>query len=96
MTGGMILPVTAASLVAALVLVIAVFTVTTIKLQNDKANMAKLIRSMTVQHSSGFTMKRNLNREYYENIGFCDHEAATKTVDIEVNGNPAYSTVKDL
>ena len=42
-TGGMVLPVTAASLGAALVLVIAVFTVTTIKLQKDKANMAKLI-----------------------------------------------------
>ena len=42
-----------------------------------------------------FTIKRDINREY-ENIEICDHKAATKTVDIEVNENPAYSIVKDL
>ena len=76
---------------------IAVLTVTTIKLQKGKTNMAKLINSMTVQSSSEITVKRDLklNREY-ENIEICDHKAATKTVDIEINENPVYSTVKDL
>ena len=95
MTGELILPVTAASLGAALVPVITVSILTVIKLQKDKANMAKLIKSMTVQSSSGITFKRDINQEY-ENIEICDHKAATKTVDVEVNENPAYSTVKDL
>ena len=50
--------VTAAGLGATLVLVIAiVFTVTVIKLQKDKANMKKLIKSLTVQSSSGIAVK---------------------------------------
>ena len=58
--------------------------------------MAKLIKSMTVQSfRSGITVKRDINLEY-ENIEICDQKAATKTVDIEVNENPAYSTVKNL
>ena len=96
MTGKLVLPVTAASLGAALILVIAVSIVTVIKLQTEKANMAKLIKSMAIQRSSGAIVKRDINREYYENIEICDRKAATKTVDIGVNENPAYPTVKDL
>ena len=97
MTGELVLPVTAASLGAALILVIAVFTVTTVKLQKDKANMAKLIksRSMAVQSSTGVIVKRDVNREY-ENVELYDQKAATKTVDIEINENLAYSTVRNL
>ena len=97
MTGELVLPVTAASLGAALVLVIAVSMVMVIKLQKDKINMAKLIKSMTVQNSSGTSaVKRDVNRDY-ENIEICDQKAAIKIVtDIEVNENPAYSTAKDL
>ena len=96
MTGELILPVTAASLGAALVLVIAVTIVMVIKLQKDKISMAKLIKSMTVQNSSGIVMKRDVNRDY-ENIKVCDQKAAVKiATDIEVNENPAYSTAKDL
>ena len=97
MAGELVLPVTAASLGAALVLVIAVSIVMVIKLQKDKINMAKLIKSMTVQSSSGTSaVKRDVNRDY-ENIEIYDQKAATEIVtDIEVNENPAYSTAKDL
>ena len=96
MAGELVLPVTAASLGAALVLVIAVSIVMVIKLQMDKINMAKLIKSMTVQNSSGIAVKRDVNRDY-ENIEICDQKAAAKiATDIEVNENPAYSTAKDL
>ena len=85
-------PVTAASLGAALVIVIAVSMVMVIKLQKDKINMAELIKSMTVQSSSGTSaVKRDVNRDY-ENVEICDQKAAIKIVtDIEVNENPAYS-----
>ena len=46
-SGELVLPITAASLGAALVLVIAVFIVTVIKLQKDMANMKMLIKSLT-------------------------------------------------
>ena len=94
-TGELVLPVTAASLGAALVLVIAVFTMTIVKLQRDKESLRRLIESMAVQSSSGIIMKRSINRDY-ENIELCEQKAATKTVDIEIKENPAYSTVKDL
>ena len=55
---------------------------------------------MAVQSSpAGVNMKRNSNQDlesYYENIQLCDQKEATKTVDIEVKENPAYSTAKDL
>ena len=92
MTAELVLPVTAASLGAALVLVTAVSIVMVIKLQRDKTNMAKLIRSMS---SSGITVNRSTNQEY-ENIEICDQKAVVKTSDIKTNENPAYSTVKDL
>ena len=96
MAGELVLHVTAASLGATLVLVIAVSIVMVIKLQMDKINMAKLIKSMTVQNSSGIAVKRDVNRDY-ENIEICDQKAAIKiATDIEVNENPAYSTAKDL
>ena len=96
MTGELVLPVTAASLGAALVIVIAISMVMVIKLQKDKINMAKLIKSMTVQNSSGIAVKRDVNRDY-ENIEICDQKVAVKiATDIEVNENPAYSTAKDL
>ena len=77
------------SLAITLIIVITVFIVTTVKLQRDKVNMRRQIKSMSVQ-SSG-TLKRDFD---YENIAI-DQEVATK-VDIEINKNPAYSTVKDL
>ena len=93
-TGELVLPVTAANLGAALVLVIAITIVMIIKLQKDKISMAKLIKSMTVQNSSGIVVKRDVNRDY-ENIEICDQKAAIKiATDIEVNENPAYSTAK--
>jgi NADH:ubiquinone oxidoreductase subunit 6 (subunit J) len=85
-----------ATLGAALVLVIAVSIVMVIKFQKDKANMKKLIKSLTVQSSSEITMKGDVNKQDYENIEICEQKAATKTVDIEVNENPAYSTVRNL
>ena len=92
----LIFPVIAASLGAALVLMIAIFMVIIIKLQKDKANLRRLIKSMAVQSSSGIIVKRDIKQDY-ENIEICDQKAAaTKAVDIEVNENPAYSTVKDL
>jgi hypothetical protein len=92
-TGELVLSITAASLGAVLVLVIAAFIVMVIKLQNAKANMKKLMKSLTVQSSTGITMKRDVNKGDYENIEICEQKAATKTVDIEVNENPAYSTI---
>ena len=92
MIGELVFPVIIGSLGAALVLVIAVFTVTIIKLQKDKK---RLIKSMAVQSSSGIDMISNSNR-HYENIELCDRKPATKTVGIEVEENPAYSTAKDL
>ena len=96
-TGELVLPVTAASLGTALVIMIAVSIVMVIKLQKDKRNMAKLIKSMTVQSSSGTSaVKRDVNRDY-ENIKICDQKAAIKiATDIEINENLAYSTTKDL
>ena len=81
------------SLAVTLVIVITVFTVTTIKLQRDKVNMRRQIKSMSVQSSGN--LKRGLNEIVdYENIAI-GQEIATK-MDIEINKNPAYSTVKDL
>ena len=94
MTGELVLPVTAASLGAALILVISILTVMIVKLQRDKENLRRQINSMAVQSSSGI-MKRGINRDY-ENVDLCEQKAATKTVDIEIKENPAYSTVKDL
>ena len=92
----LIFPVTAASLGATLFLVIAIFTVIIIKLHKDKANMRRLMKSMAVQSSSRIIIKRDIKQDY-ENIEICDRKAAAaKAVDIEVNENPAYSTVKDL
>ena len=93
-TGELVLPITAASLGAALVLVIAVFIVTVIQLQKDKANMKMLIKSLTVQSSSGITVKGDMNKGDYENIEICERKVPTNAVDIEVNKNPAYSTIK--
>ena len=91
----MVLPITAASLGAALVLVIAVFIVIVIKLQKDKINMKMLIKSLTVQSISGMAVKGDVvNKGNYENIEICEQKATTKTVDIEINKNPAYSTIK--
>ena len=90
----MVLPITAASLGGALVLVIAVFIVMIIKLQKDKANMKKLIKSLIVQSSAGITVKGDVNEGHYENIEICEQKAPTKAVDVEVNKNPAYSTIK--
>ena len=56
--------VTAASLGATLVLMIAIFTVIIIKLQKDKANLRRLTKSMTDQSSFGITVKRDINQEY--------------------------------
>ena len=95
MTGELVFPVTVGSLGAALVLVIAVFTVTVVKLQKDKDNLRRLVESVTTQTSSGIIVKSKINRDY-ENIELCDQKAATKTVDIEIKENPAYSTTKDL
>ena len=92
----LILSIIAASLGAALVLVIAVFIVTVIKLQKDKANMKMLIQPLTVQSSVGTAVKGDVNKGDYENIEICEQKASTKTVDIEINKNPAYSTIKDL
>ena len=64
MAGELVLPVTAASLGAALVLVIAVSIVMVIKLQKDKINMVKLIKSMTVQTSSGIALKRDVMKTF--------------------------------
>ena len=86
--------VTAAGLGATLVLVIAVFIVTVTKLQKDKANMKMLIKSLTVRSSSEIAVKGDMNKGDYENIEICEQKAPTKTVDIEVNNNPAYSTIK--
>ena len=81
-----------ASLAITLIIVITVFIITTVKLQRDKENMRRQIRSMSVQ-SSGI-LKRDLNQIVdYENIAI-DLEVATK-LDIEINENPAYSTVKN-
>ena len=92
----MVLPITAASLGAALVLVTAVSLVMGIKLQKDKANMKMLIKSLTVQSSAGITVNEesDVNEGDYENIEICEQKVPTKTVDIEVNKNPAYSTIK--
>ena len=58
--------------------------------------MARLIKSMTVQNSSGIAVKRDVNR-HHENIEICDQKVAVKTdTDIEVSEIPAYSTAKDL
>ena len=65
-----------------------------IKFQKDKINMKKLIKSLTVQSSSGTAVKGDVNNGDYENIEICEQKATTKTVDIEVNKNPAYSTIK--
>ena len=91
-TGELVFPVTVAGLGAALVLMIAVFTVTIIKLQKDKR---WLINSMAVQSSPGIVVNSSIKRDY-ENIQLCDQKAATKTVNVEVEENPAYSTAKDL
>jgi hypothetical protein len=64
-----------------------------IKFQKDKANMKKSIKSLTVQTPSGITMKGDVNKGDYENIEICEQKAATITVDIEVNENPAYSII---
>ena len=95
-TEELVLPITAASLGASLVLVIAVSIVMAIKFQKDKANMKKLIKSLTVQSSSEITVKgeSDVNEGDYENIEICEQKVPTKTVDIEVNKNPAYSTIK--
>ena len=93
-TEELVLPITAAGLGSALVLVIAVFIVTVIKLQRDKANMKMLIKSLTVQSSVGITVKGDVNKGDYENIEICEQKVPTKTADIEVNKNPAYSTIK--
>ena len=97
-TEELVLPITAASLGASLVLVIAVFIVMAMKFQKDKANMKMLIKSLTVQSSAGITVKgaRDVNEgaRDYENIEICEQKVPTKTVDIEVNKNPAYSTIK--
>ena len=77
-----------ASLAISLIIVITVFIVTTTKLQRDKVNMRRQIKSISVQ-SSGI-LKRDLNQIVdYEN----NQEIATK-IDIEIKKNPAYSTVK--
>ena len=82
-----------ASLAVILVTVTTIFIITTIKLQRDKENMRRQIKSMSVQ--SSVVLKRGLNQIVdYENIEI-DQEKATK-LDIEINENPAYSTVKDL
>ena len=73
---------------------IAVFIVTVIKLQKDKANMKMLIKSLTVQGSVGIAVKGDMNKGDYENIEICEQKVPTKTVEIEVNKNPAYSTIK--
>ena len=93
-TGELVLPITAASLGATLVLVITVSIVTVIKLQKDKANMKMLIKSLTVQSSSEIAMKGDMNKGDYENIEICEQKVPTKAMDIEVNKNPAYSTIK--
>ena len=81
-----------ASLAITLIIVITVFIITIVKLQRDKENMRRQIKSMSVQ-SSGI-LKRDLNQIVdYENIAI-DQEVATK-LDIEINENPAYSTVKN-
>jgi hypothetical protein len=95
-TGELILSIIAAALGAALVLLMATSIVMVIKLHKDKANMKNRMKSLTVQSSTGITMKRDVNKGDYENIEICEQKAATKTVDIEVNENPAYSTIKDL
>ena len=82
-----------ASLAITLIIVTTVFIVTIVKLQRDKVNMRKRIMSMSVQGSGA--LKRDLNQIVdYENIAI-DQEIATK-LDIEINENPAYSTVKNL
>ena len=93
-TEELVLPITAASLGAALVLVIAVSIVMAMKFQKDKANMKMLIKSLTVRSSSEIAVKGDMNKGDYENIEICEQKAPTKTVDIEVNNNPAYSTIK--
>ena len=94
MIGELILPVIAASLGATLVIVTAIFMVTIVKLQKDKAHMRRPIKSMSVQTSE--TIKRVTNQEY-ENIELFDQKAsATSAMDIEINENPAYSTVIDM
>ena len=93
-TGELVLLITAASLGAALVLVIAVFIVTVLKLQKDKANMKMLIKSLIVQSSVGIAVKGDVNKGDYENIEICEQKVPRKAVDIEVNKNPAYSTIK--
>ena len=94
MTVELIFPVTTASLGASLALVIAISTMIIVKLQKDKR---RLVRSVAV-HSS-VTIDRLTNQQY-ENIELCDQLQAatavtTSTVDhhIEINENPAYSTV---
>ena len=39
-------------------------------------------------------MKGDMNKGDYENIEICEQKVPTKTVDIEINKNPAYSTIK--
>ena len=81
-----------ASLAITLIIVITVFIITTVKLQRDKVNMRRQIKPVSVQ-SSG-TLKRDLNQIVdYDNIEI-NQEITTK-MDIEINKNPAYSTVKD-
>ena len=63
-TGELVFPATAAGLGTALVLVIAVSIVIVIKLQKDKINMVKLIKSMTVQTSSGIALKRDVMKTF--------------------------------
>ena len=80
-----------ASLAITLIIVTTVFIVTIVKLQRDKVNMRKRIMSMSVQSSGA--LKSDLNQIVdYENIAI-DQEMATK-LDIEINENLAYSTVK--
>ena len=73
---------------------IAFFTAIIAKLHRDKENLKRLIKSMSVQ-SSEIIVKRD-NSQNYENIELHDQKAATKTADIELKENPAYSTIKDM
>lgn len=80
------MPVT--SLSAVFVIAIAVFTVVTIKLLKDKADMKKELKAMSKRSPRKMEVT-----EYYEEINI--QQASTK-LDIDINKNAAYSTVESL
>ena len=73
-----------------LVMIIVTFTIVTIKLSRDKANMKRVIKATPLEQDHGTERELATGSGDYEDVD------TYKATDMNINENAAYSTITDL